>query len=64
MTISEELSCADEEADTWIIVHLTDFDRRCSGATLKGRVIIKSDDTDVVVLAVRFFQHLTAVHDL
>ena len=40
------------------------FDQRCSQDQVRGRAIIKSPDTDVVVLAIHYFSKCTAVDEV
>ena len=60
------LSCRQEEADTRLFLHLYHFDQRCSQDQVRGRAIIKSPDTDVVVLvlAIHYFSKCTAVDEV
>ena len=44
-----------EEADTRIILHALHADKMFGLKGTKGRIIIKSPDTDVLILAVHFF---------
>ena len=47
--------CSHEEADTRMIFHATYADKQFGMKQVKGRIITKSPDTDVLVLAVHFF---------
>lgn len=50
-----DLYSSHEEADTRIILHALHADKMFGLKGTKGRIIIKSPDTDVLILAVHFF---------
>ena len=47
-----------------VFLYLYHFDQRCSQDQVRGRAIIKSPDTDVVVLAIHYFSKCTAVDEV
>ena len=60
----EELCSNQEEADTRIFLHLLNCDKHCALQEGVGRAIIKTLDTDVVVLAIHFFPNLTNIKEV
>ena len=58
------LRCNHEEADTRMIFHAFHADEMFVGKDVKGRIVIKSDDTDVLVLAVHFYPMLQNTKEL
>lgn len=53
-----------EEADTRIIVHAIYADKTFSEKHVQGRIIVKSPDTDVLVLLVHYFPKMTSTCEL
>lgn len=51
----QALYSSHEEADTRMILHATYADQTFGEKNIRGRIIIQSPDTDVLVLAVHFF---------
>lgn len=51
----EGLHCSHDEADTRMIFHATHADNFFCNKHIRGRIIIRSPDTVVLLLAVRFF---------
>jgi hypothetical protein len=64
VTECKDLYCSHEEADTRMIFHATHADKQFGMKQVKGRIIIKSPDTDVLVLAVHFFPSLKHTKEL
>jgi hypothetical protein len=57
-------SVCHEEADTRILFHACKADRELHAQGYQGRIIIKSPDTDVIVLAVHYYPQMTNVEEL
>ena len=53
-----------EEADTRIILHVLDMDEQFGQRNVKGRIVIKSSDTDVMVLCIHYFHCLKSTEQL
>jgi hypothetical protein len=53
-----ELFCIHEEADTRMLLQVIHADRMLGEIRTKGRIIVKSPDTDVLVLCVHYFPSL------
>ena len=64
MTECKDLYCSHEEADTRMIFHATHADKQFGMKHVKRRIIIKSPDTDVLVLAFHFFPSLKHTKEL
>ena len=47
-----------EEADTRIILHALHADEQFGKSSVKGRIIIKCSDTDVLVLCVHYYPRM------
>ena len=61
----KDLEAHHEEADTRIIFHLMDADRRMFAiGNTNVRATVKTQDTDVVCLAVHFFPKMSAIAEL
>ena len=56
------LQCTQEEADTRMIFHAVKADLYFKENSVKGRVIIKSKDTDVLVLAIYYHPQMKNVN--
>lgn len=56
---ADNLACTHEEADTRMLLHAMDADLKFQDTD--GRIIIKTPDTDVVVLAVYYFPKMKRV---
>ena len=56
-----ELFCTHEEADTRIFLHAWHVNQTFERSRIQGRLVIRSLDTDVLVLAVYYFQRLSHV---
>ena len=61
-TESESLASTHEEADARMILHAMDADSKCTGDG--GRIVIKTPDTDIVVLAVYYFPKMKHVSEV
>ncbi len=61
---SEHLRCDQEEADTRMIFHALKSDQIFRETGTKGQIILKSPDTDVVVLAAHYFPSMESVDKL
>jgi hypothetical protein len=59
-----ELFCTHEEADTRMLLHVIHADRIFGEKRTKGRIIVKSSDTDVLVLCVHYFPSLQHTDEL
>ncbi|KAK3096470.1 hypothetical protein FSP39_000527 [Pinctada imbricata] len=64
VNLCEELGSTQEEADTRIILHLINIDSSFKRSGTRGRVIVQSSDTDVLVLCCHFLQKLTNTDEL
>lgn len=53
-----DLFCSHEEADTRMLLHAWDADRSFASLGRNGRVIIKTPDTDVVVLTLYYYPRM------
>jgi putative NIF3 family GTP cyclohydrolase 1 type 2 len=53
-----DLFSIQEEADTIIILHALYADEQFSKSSVKGRIIIKCSDTDVLVLCVHYYPRM------
>ena len=53
------LYCSHEEADTRMLLHAMHADKEFGRKNTKGRIIVKSPDTDVFVLCVHFFPSMS-----
>ena len=58
------LQCTQEEANTRMIFHAVKADLSFKENSVKGRVIIKSKDTDVLVLASHYHRQMKNVKEL
>ena len=58
------LQCTQEEADTRMIFYAVKADLSVKENSVKGRVIIKSKDTDVLVLAIHYHPQMKNVKEL
>ena len=56
---AHDLFSSHEEADSKIIFHAVSSDKVFAKSNRNGRIIINSPDTDVLVLAVHYYQYLT-----
>ena len=59
-----ELSITQEEADTRIILHAFNADKLYRENDVNGRIIVKSPDTDVLVLLIHYFPQMTHISEL
>ena len=50
-----DLFCSHEEADTRILLHVIHSDKIFQPLNIRGRIIVKCSDTDVLVLCVHYF---------
>ena len=65
VTIVEELSSSQEEADSRIILHMQHTNDAFKKARKgKGTIIVRAHDTDVVVLCTRYFPILSHIQYL
>ena len=53
-----DLFSIQEEADTRIILHALHADEQFGKSSVKGRIIIKCSDTDVLVLSVHYYPRM------
>jgi hypothetical protein len=63
LVITKVSDCPDlfsnhEEPDTRMLLHAIHADARFGDMNVKGRIIIKSSDTDVLLLCIHFFPSL------
>jgi hypothetical protein len=63
------MSCPDlfrnhKEADTRMLLHAIHADARFGDMNVKGRIIIKSPDTDVLLLCIHFFPSMRNTKEL
>ena len=54
-----DLYSAQEEADTRMILQALHADKRLKELGKQGRIIIKTSDTDVIVLCIYFYKQMT-----
>jgi hypothetical protein len=59
-----DLYCSYEEADTRMLLHAMHADKEFGRKNTKGRIIVKSPDTDVFVLCVHFFPSMSNTKEL
>ena len=64
LTEVDELLSTQTEADTRMLLHAMDFDRRLNAKNASGRIVIKSPDTDVMVLLVHYMPQMLAVSEV
>ena len=60
----DELFCTHEEADTRMILHAIHADKVFGVKGIKGRIIMKSPDTDVLIVCVHYFPSMQHTHEL
>ena len=60
----EELSSTHSKADTRILFHLSDFDQRMNYQNITGRTVIKSPDTNVMILLLQYMPKMEAVNEV
>ena len=60
----QELLCTHEEADTRMILHAIHADKTFGESGIKGRVIVKSPDTDFLILCIHYFPSMQHTQDL
>ena len=58
------LCSTQEEADSRMLLHAAHANDTFSAAGIQGRIVIKSPDTDVLVLAVHYFPQMDSVKEL
>ena len=58
------LASTQEEADTRIILHALHSDKLYQENNVQGRIVVKSPDTDVLVLLVHYFQNMKNTSEL
>jgi hypothetical protein len=51
----QELYCTHEEADTRMILHAIHAEKTFGESGIKSRIIVKSPDTDVLILCIHYF---------
>ena len=61
MSSCADLYCSHEEADTRMLLHAMHADKEFGRKNTKGRIIVKSPDTDVFVLCVHFFPSMSTI---
>ncbi len=59
-----DLFSSQEEADTRIFLHLCHINQLFQDTSVEGRIIIKSPDTDVLVLAVHYFPQFGNIKEM
>ena len=60
----EDLYSSQEEADSRMFLHAMKADWEFTAAGVQGRLVIRTPDTDVVVLAVHYFQQMESTQEL
>ena len=55
------MSSTQEEADTHIVLHALNADKLYRENKVKGRIVVKSPDTDVLVLLIHYFPQMTSM---
>lgn len=60
----QELYSSQEEADTRLLLHASHINASLQNSQMRGRIIIRSPDTDVLVLAVHYFSKLNQISEL
>ena len=58
------LNSSQEEADTYIILHALNMNNQFKDKNVMGRIVIKSPDTDVLVLLVHYFSRMSNTSEL
>ena len=58
------LNSSQEEADTRIILHALNMNNQFKDKNVMGRIVIKSLDTDVLVLLVHYFSRMSNTSEL
>ena len=58
------LASTQEEADTRIILHALYSDKLYQENNVQGRIVVKSPDTDVLVLLVHYFPNMKNTSEL
>jgi ABC-type hemin transport system ATPase subunit len=53
------LNSSQEEADTCIILHALNMNNQFKDKNVMGRIVIKSPDTDVLILLVHYFSRMS-----
>ncbi|CAG2225273.1 unnamed protein product [Mytilus edulis] len=59
-----DLFCSHEEADTRILLHVIHSDKIFQQLSIRGRIIVKCSDTDVLVLCVHYFKVLVSTEQM
>jgi hypothetical protein len=59
-----DLYCSHEEADTRMLPHAMHADKEFGRKNTKGRILVKSPDTDVFVFCVHFFPSMSNTKEL
>jgi hypothetical protein len=59
-----KLYCTHEEADTRMILHAIHADKTFGESGIKGRIIVKSPDTDVLILRIHYFPSMQNTQEL
>ncbi|CAG2205652.1 unnamed protein product [Mytilus edulis] len=59
-----DLFCSHEEADTRILLHVIHSDKIFQQLNIRGRIIVKCSDTDVLVLCVHYFKVLVSTEQM
>jgi hypothetical protein len=59
-----DLYCSHEEADTRMVLHAMHADKEFGRKNTKGRILVKSPDTDVFVLCLHFFPSMSNTKEL
>ena len=60
ITDCSDLSSTQEEADTRIVLHALNADRLYRENKVKGRIVVKSPDIDILVLLIHYFPQMTS----
>jgi hypothetical protein len=63
-TAGNNLHTNHKEADTRMLLHAIHADARFGNMNVKGRIIIKSPDTDVLLLCIHFFPSMRNTKEL
>lgn len=60
----DDMCSSQEEADTRMLLHTFDANETFKNLGVNGRVVIKSPDTDVLVICVHYFEQLSNISEL
>jgi hypothetical protein len=60
----ESVGLLHEEADTRMLLHAIHADKTFGESGIKGRIIVKSPDTDVLILCIHYFPSMQHTQEL